>query len=186
MLHLACAIAVMALGQADVHDPGALADPVGVNLGAAPDPGPSPARRPRLGFHFELRPRWWLLETGVAMFGFSWVTVGGAALSTEVPTLAIPIGGALYHGGRLLKVSGSVCNDSASSDFGDLCRFGQGLVVFAGILLVLDGLAQLAGIVMAVAGVATHEQAEVPDAPRVWVAPVATKGGAGLAVAGVF
>ena len=127
--------------------------------------------RARPGFHFELQPRWGLFFSGLGVFAATSLINLGIGLGTELGTLAIPLYGPFYIGGVALTCRGS-----------GLC----GVVGLAGFLLVVDGLAQVAGLTMMIVALAARREVEVRDEPSASVVPLMLPGGGGLAVAGRF
>ena len=126
-------------------------------------------RTPRTGFHLERRPRWGLIIAGLGMFVGTSVINLGIGLDT-VGQLAIPVYGPLYVGGTLLAANSGGW---------------AAIAVPAGFWLIVDGLAQVAGLALVIAG-AVGREVEVPDQPSVAVSPMLLPGGGGLAVVGRF
>jgi hypothetical protein len=156
-----------------------LLDPAGVGSAHAQGVPPAPAGPPK--YHQEKRPRSGLVIGGAITFGVTYALSAYVALdallqshageSNWAPWLLVPAAGPFIAVGRV------------KSDF-------ESVVFLVDDLLVADGLAQIAGLVMFTYGMASPVTLSVPDPPqqsRCFVVPLALgKGGAGLGVVGIF
>lgn len=144
-----------------------------------------PGRRPfpRPGYHLERKPRYTLAIIGGAMtVGLELINAaGGYAFKSSY--MAIPVYGPFVAASRTFDEIG---RGACSPDW--LCNLGDAIIGLYGALFVLDGLAQLAGPALVVAGLVTKHDVEVLNVPRVRIVPFAPgRGdGFGLAVAGTF
>jgi hypothetical protein len=147
--------------------------------GPVEDVAPLPSRAPeddRLfrndgsppGFHFESHRRWKLFYAGLGLFTLAWAITIPVAAAIPLPSLAIP-GGSFYWGFEVL--AGGVCKNCGST---------------LGATAVFDGVAQAAGLAMAVVGVLTSDRVEVPDRPSATIVPLILPRGGGMGVVARF
>lgn len=182
---LGCAVAlpchVSAQAVPAAADPPALASPPSVvdpayGGAAAPAPvGMPPAVGPAYGVdymapvRYELRPRTGLAIAGGAVFGGTYLASTVVASFIDDKSLAIPVVGPFVEMAMLSANSGSSASSLAPVHF----------------ILLMNGLAQSAGVAMLIAGLATKQKVPLYR-PRFCISPYAAQAGAGLVASGRF
>lgn len=120
-----------------------------------------------------------ILLAGLVIFGVSYLPLAainlavasGQSSSSRDYTISIPVGGALFAGGKAIGESGQ-------SIYG-------GIGAALGLAAMVDGLAQLAGVVTMVAGAATWATS-APPKPSIALHSLAAPGSVGLGLSATF
>lgn len=144
--------------------------------GHAPVPGygvmaPASSNAPNR-YRYENKPRYALVGAGAGVFGGAYLigVVFAAAYEfrNKSSWLAAPIIGPWVH---LQQRDWSDCEDD--SDFGFACTDEELADILIGVFVTFEGVAQLGGIAMFIAGFAAPKQVAVPVAVRPLVSPSA-------------